>query len=196
MPSSQTSQSLLNQLRHQPSDSDSWNRFVGIYQSKITNWCIGWGLQRSDAEDVAQNVLLAMSKKMKDFKYDPNGRFRAWLKTVSYGAWVDYVKSKNRQPSGTGADDMHEILAAAHTRDEFVANMDEECHQEMMQPAMLIVRRRVKEHNWQAFHRTVFEEIPGVQVAKDLNMAVTAVYKARGRIKQMLAEEIDRMDHQ
>ena len=194
MPASQTSQSLLSQLRHRPSDSDSWERFVDIYQPKITKWCLGWGLQRSDADDVAQNVLLAMSRQMKEFKYDPNGRFRAWLKTVSYRAWVDFVKSKSRQPSGTGSDELHEVLAAIETRDEFVSKMDEECEREMLEQAMLVVRRRVEDHNWKAFQMTVFDGMPGVEVAKQLNMAVTAVYKARSRVKKMLTDEIEKLD--
>ncbi len=194
MPASRTSQSLLSQLRHTPADSDSWNRFVNIYQPKITRWCLGWGLQRSDADDVAQNVLLAMAQQMKDFKYDPNGRFRAWLKTVSYRAWVDFVKSKSRQAAGTGSDELQEVLASIETRDDFVAKMDEECEREMLEQAMLVVRRRVEDHNWKAFHMTVLDAMPGVEVAKQLNMAVTAVYKARSRVKKMLTDEIEKLD--
>ena len=194
MPSSHTSQSLLSQLRHQPADSDSWKRFVDIYEPKIRRWCRGWGLQQNDADDVAQNVLLAMSKQMKEFRYDPKGRFRAWLKTVSYRAWVDYVKSKSRQPTGSGSDDVNEILCSIETQEDFVSKMDEECEREMLEQAMFVVRRRVKEHNWQAFHMAVFEDVPGVEVAKKLDMAVTAVYKARSRIQEMLAEQIDKMD--
>ena len=194
MHSSYTSQSLLSQLRHRPSDSDSWDRFVDIYQPKITRWCLGWGLQRSDADDVAQNVLLAMARQMKEFKYDPNGRFRAWLKTIAYRAWVDFVKSKNRQPSGTGSDELHDVLASIETRDDFVSKMDEECEREMLEQAMIVVRRRVEDHNWKAFQMTVFDGIPGVEVAKQLDMAVTAVYKARSRIQEMLSQQIDKMD--
>lgn len=192
--SSHTSQSLLSQLRHQPADSDSWERFVDIYQPKIRRWCRGWGLQQDDADDVAQNVLLAMSKQMKEFKYDTSGRFRAWLKTVSYRAWVDYIKSKNRQPLATGSNELNELLNSVETRDSFVKNMDEECEREMLEQAMIVVRRRVNEHNWKAFQMTVFDGISGVTVAKELDMAITAVYKARSRIQEMLREQIDKMD--
>ena len=194
MTSSHTSQSLLSQLRHQGPNADSWDRFVEIYQPKIKRWCLGWGLQRSDADDVAQNVLLAMSKQMREFKYDPNGRFRAWLKTISYRAWVDFVKSKNRQPSGSGSDDLYEVLTSVETRDRFVEKMDEECEREMLEQAMIVVRRRVNEHNWKAFYMMVFDGIPGVKVAEELDMAVTAVYKARSRIQEMLKQQIDKMD--
>ena len=194
MSTSKTSQSLLSQLRHQPSDADSWERFVDIYQPKITKWCLGWGLQRSDADDVAQNVLLAMSRQMKEFRYDPNGRFRAWLKTVSYRAWVDFIHSKNKQASGTGSDELFELLSAVETREDFVSKMDEECERELLEQAMIVVRRRVNEHNWQAFKMTVFDGIPGVKVAEQLGMAVTAVYKARSRIQEMLREQIEKMD--
>ena len=193
-PQTETRLSLLNELRRTPDDSDSWNRFVEIYGPKIQSWCQGWGLGRDDAEDVTQNVLLAMARQMKDFEYDANGRFRSWLKTIAYRAWVDFLKARGRQATGTGSDQVHEMLHSVKTREDFLEKMDEECEKGLLEEAMIVVRRRVNEENWLAFQRTAIDGIPGTVVAKELGIAVTAVYKAKSRIQKMLKETVQSLD--
>ena len=59
-----TSVTLLGRLREDPKDQAAWNDFVARYQPKILQWCRGWGLQESDANDVTQAVLLKLSRLM------------------------------------------------------------------------------------------------------------------------------------
>ncbi len=41
-------------------------------------------MQPADCDDLVQDVLLALSKAMQNFEYDPQkGKFRAYLKTVT-----------------------------------------------------------------------------------------------------------------
>ncbi len=49
------------------------------------------GLQDADAEDVAQEILLKLARKLRDFSYNPESSFRGWLKTVAHHAWRDFV---------------------------------------------------------------------------------------------------------
>ena len=59
---SATSLTLLGRLRDAPNDPESWSQFVQRYGRVIEQWLRGWGLQEADAQDVKQNVLLALSK--------------------------------------------------------------------------------------------------------------------------------------
>ena len=68
------------------------------------------GLQDADAEDVAQEILLKLARKLRDFAYDPKSSFRGWLKTVAHHAWRDFVDGRSRaRPAG----DEHDLGAAA-----------------------------------------------------------------------------------
>ena len=58
---SRTSVTLLGRLRQDPKDQAAWNDFVARYEPRILQWCRGWGLQESDAQDVTQDVLLKLN---------------------------------------------------------------------------------------------------------------------------------------
>ncbi|MCA8999879.1 MAG: sigma-70 family RNA polymerase sigma factor [Planctomycetaceae bacterium] len=93
---STTNSTLLAKLRGESTASRSWDEFVARYGPRIVNWCQKWGLQPADAADVTQNVLLELSQQMRTFRYDPDKRFRSWLKTVTRRAWYDYSQRRKK----------------------------------------------------------------------------------------------------
>src|SRR6478736_4140687 len=92
--SSHTSPTLLGRLGRCPTDQAAWRAFVDRYGPKIYAWCQHWGLQKADAEDVTQDVLVKLSRKLATFAYDPSRSFRAWLKTVTRHAWADLQEAR------------------------------------------------------------------------------------------------------
>ena len=170
--------------------------FVSLYGPKINRWCRQWGLQPTDADDVTQMVLLSLANQMKEFKYDPNGRFRSWLKTVSYRAWVDFLKRRSQEVQGSGSEAVDEMLQGVEIQHDFLERMVVECDRILLEEAMLIVKARVHATTWRAFELTALENVPGPKVAQDLGIAITAVYKARSRIQGMLRAEIKQLDQQ
>src|SRR5947209_13312864 len=73
-----TSASLLHRLR-QPSDKESWPRFVKLYTPLLFYWARRLGLQEPDAADLVQDVFTALVQKLPQFEYDPDRGFRSWL---------------------------------------------------------------------------------------------------------------------
>jgi DNA-directed RNA polymerase specialized sigma24 family protein len=51
------------------------------------------------------------------------------------------------------------------------------------------VRARFHEKTWQAFYQTLVERRPAKEVAEQLGISVSAVYKDTYRVKQMLHKE-------
>ena len=78
-----TSVTLLTQLRQAPSDQAAWGVFVERYGRHIYRWCREWKLQDADAEDVTQEILAKLARKLHAFAYDPSRSFRGWLKTLA-----------------------------------------------------------------------------------------------------------------
>src|SRR5262245_7172400 len=99
---SRTSLTLLGRLRQAPFDEAAWSVFVARYGPKIYGWCRRWNLPEADAEDVTQNVLVTLARKMGTFEYDPSRSFRAWLKTLTQHAWSDYLAQRERPGRGSG----------------------------------------------------------------------------------------------
>jgi hypothetical protein len=67
----------------------------------------------------------------------------------------------------------------------------EEFDQELLERAMQEVQGLVEPHTWEAFRLTSQEGLSGAEAAARLNMAVTAVFKARSRVQQMLRERVE-----
>jgi RNA polymerase sigma-70 factor (ECF subfamily) len=94
-----TCPTLLARLRNDPSNEAAWDEFVEHYGRHIYRWCRQWGLQDADAEDVAQEILLKLARKLRDFAYDPKSSFRGWLKTVATtrGGISQFAKGAGRR---------------------------------------------------------------------------------------------------
>ena len=97
-----TNPSLLGRLHQAPANQGAWADFVQRYGPQVYRWCRKGGLQEADAEDVTQDVMLLLAAKMKGFFYDPQRRFRGWLRTVTRHVLGDFLKSRARAGQGVG----------------------------------------------------------------------------------------------
>lgn len=188
-----TSTTLLRRVAADPTDDAAWDSFVDRYGRMVFRWCRRWNLQDADAEDVTQGVLLQLARQMRGFRYDPDGRFRAWLRTVAYRAWVRFLETRKRPGGGTGDSAVWHLLESAPARDEFVRRMEEEADRELLERAAVLVRARVKPHTWEAFRLLAVEELSGKEVADRLGMAVGAAIVARSKVSRMIREELLRL---
>src|SRR6516162_3980827 len=115
---------LLTQLRQDPSDQAGWDEFVEHYGRQIYRWCRRWKLQDADAEDVTQDILAKLARKLRDFRYDPTRSFRGWLKTVAHHAWRNFVDS--RRGRGAARDSqVWELMQTLEARGDLVRELEE-----------------------------------------------------------------------
>jgi len=189
---SHTSATLLARLRQVPADQAAWAQFADRYGPKIYAWCRRWNLQESDAEDVTQNVLLKLAEKMRAFEYDPSRSFRAWLKTITRHAWIDY--SSSRKGVAAGGSLALEVLQSAEAREDLVQRLDEEFDREMFDEATARVQLRVTPRTWEAFERTALRGESGADAARALGMKVATVFVAKSKVQKMIQEELRKLD--
>ena len=189
---SATNLSLLARLRQQPTDQRSWDEFVERYGRRIHLWCRKWGLAEADAQDVTQNVLLALAKQMQTFEYQAGGRFRSWLKTVAYRAWRRYAEGRARAAFNNIAD-LDRLLQDAAEKD-FVTQLEDECNRELLELAIERVKPRIKKTTWEAFRLTTYDQLSAAEAAARLSVSEGVVYVARFRVQKMLLEVVNRLD--
>ena len=90
-----THASLLIRLRD-GADSAAWKEFHERYGELIRGFARRRDLQAADCDDVAQEVMLSLSKAMPGFRYDPcKGKFRSYLKTVTLRAIFRKTQQKH-----------------------------------------------------------------------------------------------------
>jgi RNA polymerase sigma factor (sigma-70 family) len=189
-----TRASLLGRLRQQPADQAAWSEFVERYGPRIFDWCLKWRLQQADAQDVTQNVLLGLARKMQTFAYDPGLSFRAWLRTLTTHALSDFLASrKATQLAGGGGQDL-ERLASLETTADLERALEEEFDLELLEEALGRVQLRVSPQRWDAFRLTVLEGMNGAEAAGRLGIKVATVYTAKGKVQKLVQEEIRKLE--
>ncbi|MHC5024458.1 MAG: RNA polymerase sigma factor [Planctomycetota bacterium] len=188
MPSeSATHASLLIRLRT-GSDAAAWQEFSERYGELIRGFARRRGLQPADCEDVAQDVLLSMSKVMPGFSYDPSrGKFRSYLKTATLHA----IFRRNRQNKGEIAlGTLEEMTRCAATDAEVERAWELEWQHYHLRQAMRTLRREFNAADREAFRHYVIDGHDARDTARDLGLTVNQVYKAKSRILQRLEDAI------
>jgi RNA polymerase sigma factor (sigma-70 family) len=187
-PNDDTSVTLMMRIQEDPTDPRAWNEFVERYQPMIRAWCLRWGSQPSDADDVAQQVLLKLLTAMKQYHLQAGSSFRGWLKTVTHNAWLDLIKSRNIPTQYPGSIDS--ITDSKDALNDLEDQMQRAFEQELLALAMRRVQGRVKPSTWEAFRLTAVENLQGVEAAARLNMAVSHVFVHKHRVLKLLEEEV------
>jgi RNA polymerase sigma factor (sigma-70 family) len=191
-----TSPTLLREL-FVPSNSEvAWHTFVGRYQPLIFSRCCSLGLQHHDAEDVTVTVLAKLATALKDFRYDWEKSFRAWLVRVVTNAVKDFWDYEKRRPAARGSGDSN--VAALLVRQETPTALDslvDELDSRMRADLEIArhieerVRRKVAPQTWEVFRRTELEGEPAKEVAASLGIDIAKVYVYRNRVKKHLSRE-------
>ena len=185
---------LLARLRQGPTDEAAWGAFVECYGRHIYRWCRQWKLQDADAEDVTQNILAKLARKLRHFAYDPSRSFRGWLRTLAHHAWRDFVDRPRHAQAAAGDNRAWELMQTLEAREDLSQKLQEAFDHELLEAAQARVRLRVAAHTWEAFRLVALEGLPAAEVAAAVRMQVAMVYVAKSKVQKMLQEEIHKLE--
>lgn len=183
------SPSTLLQLRSNPSDHEAWRAFVGTYGRVIRQWCRRWGLQPADAEDVSQEVLIAVARQLPTLSDDPTRNFAGFLRLITYRSRCRFLSRRRVEPGLLRGEE-----AADRSSLDFLERLALDAEREILGRAIDRVRRRVSPRTWEAFRQTAFEDRAGIEVAERLQVRVATVFVGVSRVRKLLREEIRRID--
>jgi RNA polymerase sigma-70 factor (ECF subfamily) len=184
-----TSLTVLERLQKNPDDPQAWKLFIDRYRPRIRDWCQAWGLQDSDADDVAQDVLVKLFAALRKFRYDPSRSFRAWLKTVTQHAWSDFVAARRRDP-GRNAGGIDTITDSAEAQSDLERQLEDAFDRELFEIATRRIKARTKPANWDAFQLTAVDGLSGAEAARKLGIPVGRVFVAKHRVQKALQDEV------
>jgi RNA polymerase sigma factor (sigma-70 family) len=185
-----TSASLLDRLAAAPTEAD-WQRLDRLYRPLLTEWAARAGVARADADDLAQEVLLAVVKQVADFDRRGEGSFRGWLRTVLSRRITDHIRRKAVRPVATGGTDFADRLGElASPETELTRIWDREHDAHVARQAMKIVQPDFAPATWQAFRRQVIDGVPAATAAAELGLSLNATLLAKSRILKRLRQEV------
>src|SRR5262245_37705539 len=173
---SDTPHSLLEQLNRKPDDSVAWGRLVRLYSPFLKKWAHRWtGLPDHDIEDLTQNVLGVVVRKVGGFQHQgQTGAFRAWLKAILANCWREFRRRTPPVPlGGQEGKAPWDELEDPHSR---ISKMFDEEHDRMVVQELL---RLGAEHfpaaQWRIFERVALKGESPDAVAREHNTTRNAV---------------------
>jgi RNA polymerase sigma-70 factor (ECF subfamily) len=181
--STPTSSSLIERLRL-PHDAEAWDWFVRVYTPLLYSWARRTGLQPADAADLVQEVLALLVRKLPEFRYDQDGSFRGWLRTVLRNKHREMLR--RRQPPAAGHDALDDVADPAG--DPFG---EEDYRHEIIRRALALLRPDFEPATWEAFQQTVALGRPTAEAAAELGLSVNAVRIARCRVLRRLRQQLE-----
>lgn len=189
---SETSASLLDRVRRSP-DDDAWQRLVAIYSPLIQGWLRREvKLDANDADDVVQEVLAVVLRRIPEFERQRTGSFRAWLKLITVNCLRRSLRQKHQQALGSGDSQVLEMLNALEDPHSQISSLWDRDHDEFVMKQLLqMIRNQFAANTWQAFERVALEGVASEQVAAELGITVNAVFIAKSRVMARLRQEAD-----
>jgi RNA polymerase sigma-70 factor (ECF subfamily) len=169
-------------------NEDAWRAFVARYRPRILGWCRQ--LQADDAEEVTSRVLhkLVVGLSRGVYRRRGPGKFRGWLRAVVGNEVADLAR---RRGAGSPAGAVPADWPDPASLDELAGDLDEQFRADCRRAERVCdcIRGRVLSHTWEAFARTYLDGQDAREVAGQLGMTLSGVYKARDRVRRLLEEE-------
>jgi len=188
-----TRESLLSRLRDW-NNGPEWREFFDTYWRLIFNFGRKSGLSEGDAQDLVQEVMVSVAKKLPAFTYDRSkGRFRNWLLLVVRGRLTDHWRRQLTTQSRTVSSE--EVPEAGGSVEPEAARLwDEEWRTHLLDAAFGRLRRRVPARHFMLYEMTARQGLPLSRVAASLGIGVAHAYVIRHRLNKMLREEVRRTE--
>ena len=189
-----TRESLILRLPDR-GDIAAWDEFAAIYQPLVYRLARAKGLQHADAQEVVQEVLLAVSRAVERWKPDSElGRFRDWLFRISRNLVINYLTRKQHRGIGSGDSRVAELLQNQSAQNVNESTwFDMEVRREIFHYCARRVRAEVSDKTWRAFWMSSVERQTIAAVAQQLGMTHGAIYIARSRAMAKLRESAEQL---
>ena len=195
-----TRRSLMTRLKNWD-DQEGWREFFETYWKFLYTIARKTGLNDAEAQDVVQETIVAVAKKMRHFHYDPAlGSFKAWLFLNVRSRITDYFRRRQcHLPSASGAGPEsglgQTVEQIPDTRvTDLEAAWEAEWKKALFETALGRVRQRVSPHQFQIFDLCAVQGLPLRKVTSALGVNLGQVYLARHRVARLVRREVQRLE--
>jgi RNA polymerase sigma-70 factor (ECF subfamily) len=195
-----TRQTLLERLKNLD-DQPSWQDFFDTYWRLIYSVAIKAGLTEAEAQDVVQETVMAVTRKIADFKPDPSfGSFKSWLLLITRRRIADQFRKRPSDlvPRSDRSDDTTRTPTVERVPDpaslDWESAWDQQWQKNLVELAMERVKEQASPKEYLLFHQQVVKEWPAGKVASKYNVSRASVYMAKYRIGRLIKEEVRRLE--
>lgn len=177
-----TRASLILRLQN-ADDVAAWDEFAELYGPVVFRTARARGFQVADAENVVQEVLLAVAQSISQWlERDDRGSFRRWLLSLARNHAVNMLTQRATRSLGEDGLAGELALNELPVADRISSLIDLEYERAVFQWAAQRVQQTVAEHTWQAFWLTHVKGCSIEEAAQKLMTRPGTIYFGRSRV--------------
>lgn len=195
MISQKTSHTLLSKMTD-PDDKD-WDRFYNTYAKGMLAYARSCGCSKTQAEDILQETMVLLMKKLRSFEYDPTkGTFRGYLRRiVQRKIYRQFERLKRR-----GENRLSTEWEQSMVDPDSLADPDSDkvhWRKLLVVTALQQIEREYESNNWSRyaiFEDYVLRKVSANDVAEKHGVTPNNVYQIRKRILNRLRTIIEHFE--
>jgi RNA polymerase sigma factor (sigma-70 family) len=194
-----TRHSLINRLKDW-GDEASWQEFFNIYWRFIYGVALKAGLAETEAQEVVQETVITVAKKIKDFQVgSERGSFKAWLVHTTRWRIADQFRkrAKSAQPGERSPETTARTSTIERVPDPASLELDQswekDWEQNLFTVALEKVKDQVENRVYQMFYLHVIKEWPVDKVAQATGAKSAQVYFAKYKVSRLIKKEVARL---
>jgi RNA polymerase sigma factor (sigma-70 family) len=176
---------LIQRLKN-PKDAEAWKQFYQFYWEVITGWAQRAGCDYARAQDIFQETMICLMRKLQKFDYDPQqGSFRALLKIITISRVKDMFRREGRYALMETEDVPEQQVNKNQTdQDDIIWT------QSILRQALRRCYAKIDQTTYKSFCLYVLDNLPINEVCQRLdNIRPGTVYQQKSRLLQMLENE-------
>lgn len=183
-----TRRTLLHRVRD-PADREAWEQFFELYAPLLEGYARAHGLARDDAEEVRDQCLEVLARKLPSFEYRrERGSFSAWLHRIARAKVIDLVRARKvRKRESVELARLPDAGAAAEER------WERQWRAEHLRYALATVRRSEPEERYRVFELLLVEELSVAEVCAKTGLRASQVYKLKGALLKKVRATLERL---
>lgn len=185
MPNYDTRSTLIDKIKNKY-DESAWEDFCHWYEPYIRMIVNKSQVPPKFADDLRQEILLAVWKSVSQFTYDAEkASFRAWLSQICRNKIIDFLRSpKNRVENNESLDDCLTTIES-----QLDAIIEEEWCVYIGQKAFEEVKEEFTEKVFKCYELFQKGHKPE-EIAQDLNVSESSVYVYSKRVKDAMRRKV------
>lgn len=190
----ETRPSLLHSLRGEATE-ESWASFFQRYAPAVMRAARYRGLDEHDADDVVQQVMVAIARHIKGFDYNRDrGRFRHWVRRIAESKIADHFRHRPPVINSAALDD--EVYDQPTADEAWEAVWENEWRLQDINYCLENIRQSVAPRTFEAFRLYVIDGVSAADTAAAVGMSTHHVHVIRCQLLRRVKREIERLQKQ
>jgi RNA polymerase sigma factor (sigma-70 family) len=184
---------LIQRVRNQH-DETSWDDFVCIYRGYVYAIIRNMNISEHDAEDLVQQLMLNIWKKLPQTDVEQIRRFRSWLSVITKNLVTDFIRKRMRETARM--EKAEQEASQAYLKKIRLPDIDRIAEKEwrlhIAHLALTNIKPLFSGNAIQVF-RFSLDGKETKDIADKLNLQEDTVYRLRSLVKQRLTMEIEQL---